>query len=158
MLSFLIFWSFACPFSEVQRVIPFYQSAEQLQFYRNVTNNTSREKPEEWPQCLAHGLKQSNRAKDGQILDKTFRVSNGPCLLSPRTHLYVVGMLPTELAHSFLYCSCVCFCLLWPFQLYFILYILPTTLRFLALLFRSYLSALLVLSTTCLFMTVSYQP
>ena len=44
---------------------------------------------------------------------------------------------PTELAHYFLFCSCVYF--LWPFQLYFILWILPTTLRFLTLFFRSYL-------------------
>ena len=27
---------------------------------------------------------------------------------------------PTEPAHSFLFCSCVSFCVLWPFQVYFI--------------------------------------
>ena len=36
--------------------------------------------------------------------------------------------------------------------------ILPTTLRFLTLFFRSYFSALLVLSTVCLFMKVSFSP
>ena len=63
----------------------------------------------------------------------------------------------TELAHSFLFCSYVCF-FLWPFQLYFIPEKLPTTLRFLTLFFRSYLSALLVFSTTYLFMKVSFSP
>ena len=46
---------------------------------------------------------------------------------------------PTELAHSFLSCSCVLFLSLWPFQLYFIPRILPTPLRFLALFFWSYI-------------------
>ena len=43
---------------------------------------------------------------------------------SPRAHLHVVGMLrfmsltykPTKLAHSFLFCSCVCFYLYGPFN------------------------------------------
>ena len=46
-----------------------------------------------------------------------------PSLSSPRAHLHVVGMLrfmsdinQTELAHSFLFCSCVCFCLFGPFN------------------------------------------
>ena len=46
---------------------------------------------------------------------------------------------------------------LWPFQLYFIPLILPTTLRFLILFFRSYL-CLLILSTLYLFMKVSLSP
>ena len=43
---------------------------------------------------------------------------------SPRAHLHVVGMIrfmsltykPTQLAHSFLFCSCVFFCLYGPFN------------------------------------------
>ena len=38
---------------------------------------------------------------------------------SPRAHLHVVWVLrykPTELAHSVLFCSCVCFCLYGPFS------------------------------------------
>ena len=45
-------------------------------------------------------------------------------VISPQAHLHVVGMLrfvsktyvPTELAHSFLFCSCVYFCLCDPFN------------------------------------------
>ena len=47
---------------------------------------------------------------------------------------------PTKLVHFFLFSACVLcpFLSLWPFQLYFILWILPTTLRFLILFFLSY--------------------
>ena len=46
---------------------------------------------------------------------------------------------PTELAHSFFFFLFLClFLSLWPFQLYFIPWILPTTLRFLTQFLRSY--------------------
>ena len=46
---------------------------------------------------------------------------------------------PTELDYSFfLLCFCVCFLSSWPFQLYFILWTLPMTLRFLTLFLWSY--------------------
>ena len=62
---------------------------------------------------------------------------------------------PAELAHSSLFCSCVCLSLS-PFPLYFIPYILPTTLCFLT--FSDLIFALLVLSTIYLFRKVSISP
>ena len=65
---------------------------------------------------------------------------------------------PTKLAHSFLFCSCIYFCLsLRPFQLYFIPQILPTTLHFLTLFFR-FLSLPYWSFQLCLFMKVSCNP
>ena len=53
--------------------------------------------------------------------------------------VYVFWHKPTELAHSFCFCSwCLCMSL-HPFQLYFVPKILPTSLRFLTLFFRSFL-------------------
>ena len=46
---------------------------------------------------------------------------------------------PTELAHSFFILLLYLFLSLWPFQLYFIPQILPTTVHFLSLFFRFYL-------------------
>ena len=46
---------------------------------------------------------------------------------------------PTEITHSFFILFLNLFLSLWPFQLYFIPYTLPTTLRFLTLFFRSYI-------------------
>ena len=73
-------------------------------------------------------------------------------LHSPGAHLNVVGMLrfmsltallsfwhkPAELAHSCLFCSCVYFCLYGLFNCISFHLILPTTLLFLTLFFRSY--------------------
>ena len=64
---------------------------------------------------------------------------------------------PTKLAHSFLFFSCVCFCLYGPFNC-ISFHIFSWQLCFLTLFFQSYLSALLVLSTVCLFMKVSFSP
>ena len=64
---------------------------------------------------------------------------------------------PTELAHSFLFCSCVYFCLYGPFHLYFIPSILPTTLRFLALLFQWYFCLIGPFSCISL-MKLSFSP
>ena len=62
----------------------------------------------------------------------------------PRAHLHVMGIFwlclwhkLSELAHSFFLFFCL-FLSLWPFQLYLIPQILPTTLSFLNLFFRSY--------------------
>ena len=67
-------------------------------------------------------------------------------LKSTRVHLHVVGMLQsmsktkTNRACPFRFILFLClFLSLWPFHLYFIPKILPTTLRFLTLFFRSYL-------------------
>ena len=64
---------------------------------------------------------------------------------------------PTELAHIFLFCSCVCFCLEGPFNftsfLKFSGQIFP-----LSLCSSGPISALLVFSTMCLFMKVSFSP
>ena len=64
---------------------------------------------------------------------------------SPRAHFHVVEMLRfmslTQINRPcpFLFILFLClFLSLWPFQPYFISYILPTTHRFLALFFRSY--------------------
>ena len=46
---------------------------------------------------------------------------------------------PTELAHSFFFCSCVCICFYGPFNCILFHKISPTTLRFLTLFFRFYL-------------------
>ena len=108
---------------------------------------------------------------------------------SPRTHLHVVGMLrfmsdinqpslPTPFIYLFISLSfslslclslSVSFCLsllflclflpLLPFQLFFIPYILPTTLPFPILFFRSYLCRILPrVSTVYLSMKVSSSP
>ena len=37
---------------------------------QNVTNGVPRKNPEQWPPCLAHKLKRSNRAKDWWISEK----------------------------------------------------------------------------------------
>ena len=63
-----------------------------------------------------------------------------------------LSLYPASLPTSF-YSVLVPIPVLWPFQLYFTAWILPTTLRFLTLFFRSYL--LLVLSTAYLFLKVS---
>ena len=64
----------------------------------------------------------------------------------PRAYLHVVGMLRfvskawTNRACPLLFVLLFClFLSFWPFQMYFIPYILPTTLRFLTLFCRSYL-------------------
>ena len=64
---------------------------------------------------------------------------------------------PTTFAHSVFILFLCLFLSLWPFQLYFIPSLLPTTLRFLTLFFRSYF-CLLVLSTLYLCMAVSFSP
>ena len=63
----------------------------------------------------------------------------------------------TELAHSFLFCSCVCFCLYGPFN--FISFLeFSRQLSVFSLCSSGLISALLVLSTICLFMKVSFSP
>ena len=63
----------------------------------------------------------------------------------------------TELAHSFLFCSCVCFCLYGPFN--FISFLeFSRQLSVFSLCPSGHISALLVLSTTYLFMKVSFSP
>ena len=58
---------------------------------------------------------------------------------SPRALLHVVGMLRFNRACPLLFNLFLCqFLSLWPFQPYFIPWILPTTLRFLTLFSRSY--------------------
>ena len=52
--------------------------------------------------------------------------------------VYVFDINQLSLPAPFLFCSCVSFSLHGPLQPYFILYILPTTLRFLTLFFQSY--------------------
>ena len=88
------------------------------------------------------------------------------CLVleSPRAHLDVVGMLrlyvwrkSTELAHSFLFCSCVYFCLYGPFNC-ISFHQFSRQLSFFWLCSSGLISALLVLSTLCLFMKVSFSP
>ena len=79
---------------------------------------------------------------------------------SPRAHLHVVGMLvnePTEPALSFLFCSCVCFCLRVPFNC-ISFHKFSQQLSALSLCSPSLISALLVLSTIYFCMKVSLSP
>ena len=85
---------------------------------------------------------------------------------SLRAHLHMVGMLrlclwpkPTELAHSFFFCSSVCFCLYGPFKCKCISFhkFSPQLSVFLLCSFN-FISALLVLSTSRLRMKVSLSP
>ena len=64
---------------------------------------------------------------------------------------------PTELAHSFLFCSCVCVCLYGPFNCISFCKFSQQLSAF-SLCSSSLISALLVLSTTYLFMKVSFSP
>ena len=64
---------------------------------------------------------------------------------------------PTELAHSLLFCSCVCFCLYGPFNC-ISFHKFPRQVSAFSLFSSGLISALLVLSTVCLFMTVSFSP
>ena len=61
---------------------------------------------------------------------------------------------PTELAHSFSFCSCVSFCLYGPFKCISLHKFSRQTLRFLTLFFRSYF-CLIFLSAIYLFLKVS---
>ena len=64
---------------------------------------------------------------------------------------------PTELVHSFLFCSCVSFCLHGPFNC-ISFYKLSRQLSAFSLFSCFLISALLVLSTICLFVKVSLGP
>ena len=64
---------------------------------------------------------------------------------------------PTELAHIFLFCSCVCFCLEGPFNFTSLLKFSGQIFPF-SLCSSGPISALLVFSTMCLFMKVSFSP
>ena len=64
---------------------------------------------------------------------------------------------PTELAHSFLFCSCVYFCLYGPFNC-FSFHKFSRQLSALWLCSSGFISALLVLSTIYLFMKVFFSP
>ena len=78
--------------------------------------------------------------------------------LSPGAHLHIVGMLCfTELAHFFLFCSCVCFNRYDPFNC-ISFHNSPQRLSAFSLSSAGLISALLVLSTVCLFMKVSFSP
>ena len=84
--------------------------------------------------------------------------------LSPRLHLHVVGCCglcfwhkPTELAHSFLFCSFVYFCLSGSFN-YISFHIFSRQFSVFSLCSSGLTSALLVLSTIYLFMKVSSSP
>ena len=83
---------------------------------------------------------------------------------SPRAHLYVVGMLrfmfwhkPTELAHSFLSCSCFYFCIYCPFNC-ISFHTFSRQLSAFSFCSSGLISALLVLSTVYLFMKFSLSP
>ena len=64
---------------------------------------------------------------------------------------------PTELAHSFLFCSCVCFCLYGPSNC-ISFHKFAWELSVFSLCSSSLVSALLVLSAIYLFMKVSFSP
>ena len=64
---------------------------------------------------------------------------------------------PSKLAHSFLFCSCISFCHYGPFN-YISFQKFPGQLSIFSLCFSDVISALLVLSTTYLFMKVSCSP
>ena len=64
---------------------------------------------------------------------------------------------PTKLAHSFLFCSCVCFCLYGPFNC-ISFHKFSWQLSAFSLCSSGLISALLVLSTIYLFMKVSLSP
>ena len=79
---------------------------------------------------------------------------------SPWTHLHMVGMLrfkPTELAHSFLFSSCICFCL---YDLFYCIsfHKFSWQLSAFSLCSSSLISALLVLSTIYTFTKSSLSP
>ena len=83
---------------------------------------------------------------------------------SPRAHLHVVGMLgfvfwhkPIELAHSFLFRSCVYFCLYGPFNC-ISLHKFSRQLSAFSLCSSGLSSALFVFSTIYLFLKVSFSP
>ena len=80
---------------------------------------------------------------------------------SPQAHLHVVGMLrfmlSTELAHSFLFCSCVYFCLYGPFNC-ISFHKFSRQLSAFSLCSCGLISALPVLTTVYLFMKVSFSP
>ena len=84
--------------------------------------------------------------------------------VSPRAHLHVVGMLrlclwhkPAELAHSFLFCSYVCFCLYGPSNC-ISFHKFSRQLSAFSLCSSSLISALLVLSAIYLFTKASFSP
>ena len=64
---------------------------------------------------------------------------------------------PTELAHSFLFCSCFYFCLYGPFSC-ISLHKFSRQLSVFSVCSSGLISALLVLSTVCLLMKVSFSP
>ena len=71
--------------------------------------------------------------------------------------VYVCDIKPTELAHSFLFCSCAYLCLYSHFNCITFLKFFPPFSTF-SLSSSSFISALLVLSTVYLFMKVSHSP
>ena len=80
------------------------------------------------------------------------------CVNRPRGDVTVyVWHKPTELAHSFLFCSCVYFCLYGPFNC-ISFHKFSWQLSVFSHCTSSLISALLVLSTLCLFMKVSFSP
>ena len=85
-----------------------------------------------------------------------FRVPAGTPSRGGDITVYAPDISQSSLPTPFILCLYL-FLPLWPFQLYFIPWILPTTLRFLTLFFWSY-SASLVFSTIYLFMKVSLSP
>ena len=70
---------------------------------------------------------------------------------------YVFWHKPTELAYSFLFCSCVCFCLYGPLNC-ISFHIFSQQLSAFSLSSSSLISAILALSTVYLFMKVSLSP
>ena len=91
-------------------------------------------------------------------------VMSGVLWLSPWAHFHVVGTLPlmswhkpAKLAHSFLFCSCVCFCLYNPSN-GISFHKFSRQLSTFSLCSSGLISALLVLSTVYLFMKVSLSP
>ena len=92
---------------------------------------------------MANKLQHSNGEKDWRNRNKILKTSHGarPHGLS-FTWYGSWGLClwhkPTELVHSFSFCSCVCFCLYGPFNCISFHSILSTTLRFVTLFFRSY--------------------
>ena len=83
---------------------------------------------------------------------------------SPRAHLHVAGMSrlclrhkSTELAHFFLFCSCVCFCLYGPFNC-ISFHTFSRQLSAFSLCSSGLISVLLVLSAMYIFMKFSLSP
>ena len=82
-------------------------------------------------------------------------ITSGSPSLGGDVAVYVFCHEPTELAHSFLFCSCVYFCLYGPFSCISFHQFSRHVLSFSS---SGLISASLVLSTICLFVKVPFSP